>query len=284
MFKDRNIKPMLLKEVDKPFNDTNYIYELKFDGYRVIIYVSPNSFNILSRNGNDITYLYPELRDIQKIVSTKVIFDGEIIVNGGSFSDLQIRSHLKDFNKIKKMQKKLPVSFVVFDILYENKNLMMLPLYKRKEVLLKYPETDFFIHSKIYSDGIKLFSLIKKRGLEGIVAKKKDGLYYHSKRTDECVKIKNFKKQEFYVHGYVKNKMKFSLLLGEYRNNLFYYVGKVSIMPDNEIFNDIKRVPKSKNKFVNYNNEASYIQIKYKILVHFMERTHDYVLRQPFLK
>ena len=59
---------MLLEEVDKPFNDKDYLYEIKFDGIRALIYVSKNTFKIMSRNGNDLTSKYPELKDIQKIV------------------------------------------------------------------------------------------------------------------------------------------------------------------------------------------------------------------------
>ena len=72
-----NLDPMLLKEIAKPFSNKDYLYELKFDGIRALIYVSKDYFFIQSRNGKDLTVFYPELKEIQKLVhNKKVIFDG----------------------------------------------------------------------------------------------------------------------------------------------------------------------------------------------------------------
>ena len=109
---------MLLEEVNEPFNDKNFLYEIKFDGIRALIYVSKNSFKILSRNGTNLTNKYLELKKIQKLVGNhEIIFDGEIIATEGalpSFSLLQKR------NKIKKITDKIieevPVTFIAFDI------------------------------------------------------------------------------------------------------------------------------------------------------------------------
>ena len=152
MFEDKNLKPMLLKEVSKPFNDSKYIYELKFDGIRAIIYASKDEFVIKSRNGVDITQSYPELKSIQKIVRKKeVIFDGEIVIlenKKPSFKKLQERSNLKNKDKIKDVALEMPVIFVAFDILFENKELINLPLDKRLKYLSKYEDTNYFIKSK----------------------------------------------------------------------------------------------------------------------------------------
>ena len=67
-----NFKPMLLKEIDKPFNSKDYLYEIKYDGIRVLIYVSPKTIKIISRNLNDITYLFPELNILKDKVTKKV--------------------------------------------------------------------------------------------------------------------------------------------------------------------------------------------------------------------
>ena len=79
----QSFSPMLLSEVSKPFTSKDYLYELKYDGIRALIFVSPKSFKIMSRNRRNITSLFPELREIQSLVSDKVIFDGEIV----SFKD-----------------------------------------------------------------------------------------------------------------------------------------------------------------------------------------------------
>ena len=99
LWKDRPLKPMLLKEVDKPFNDKDYIYEIKLDGIRGIVYVNKTTINIYSRNGKEITHLYPELENIKEIVSKNTIFDGEIVLfenNKPSFSKLLERNNTKN--------------------------------------------------------------------------------------------------------------------------------------------------------------------------------------------
>jgi len=244
MFDSKNIKPMLLGEISKPFNNSNFLYELKYDGYRVIIYVSKDKLEIRSRKA---------------------------------------RSHLKDKNKIAKLAEEYPVVFVAFDILYQDRELINKKLIERKEILNKYTDTNFFVKSKIFNDGIKLFNKIKKLDLEGIVAKEKDSFYVPNKRVNFWIKIKNFKKGEFIVHGIVFNKEKYSLLIGEYRNKKLYYVGKVSVTSKNKILKDLLKIKQSKNIFVNCQEEAKYILPTEKILVHFMEKTLNGSLREPFI-
>ena len=192
------LSPMLLKEIDKPFIDDNYIFELKYDGIRTLLYVSPKTFKLITRNGNDLANIYPELKSVQNIVGKhKVIFDGEIVAfkNGKpSFSELQHRNHLKNISKIKLMINEIPVCFVVFDIIYFDKDLTNLTLMERKKILNDFTDTDIFIKTKMYNDGLKLFKHIKKIGLEGIVAKQKDSKYILGKRVDNWIKINNFKK------------------------------------------------------------------------------------------
>ena len=119
LWKNRNFTPMLLKEIDKPFNSKKYYYELKYDGYRALIFVNKNEIYIQSRNKNDITFLYPELSNIKKIVNKNVIFDGEIVIfenNKPSFNKISKRSKLKNKNIIKKESINNPVIFIAFDI------------------------------------------------------------------------------------------------------------------------------------------------------------------------
>lgn len=287
MFESKMLKPMLLKEIESPFNDDNYLYELKYDGYRVIIYASESEFIIRSRNNIDITNLYPELKSIKKLVKNKkVIFDGEIIAveNGKpSFHKLQARSHLKDISKIKDLAQKNPVTFIAFDILYMNKELINEYLIKRKKLLAKFPDTEVFIKSALFKNGLELFNVVKSLGLEGIIAKEKNSLYFPSKRVDFWLKIKNYQQAYFYVHAYIFNKNKYSLYLGEYKNNCLYFVGKISVMPNNKIMQEILKLKKSKNLFKNYYKQPNFVRPSKKVFVKFIEKTDNGMLREPFL-
>ena len=138
MFHNYNIRPMLLSENAKVLQDNRYLYEIKFDGIRALIFVSKNKFKILSRKGIDITNYYPELNVIQKIVgNNKVIFDGEIIATLRglpSFSLLQKRWRTKKVSR--KLIADIPVSFVAFDILLVC--IFLSILYKLLFVLLRF--------------------------------------------------------------------------------------------------------------------------------------------------
>lgn len=283
-------KPMLLTEVNKSFDDDEYLYELKFDGICATIHVSPSTFIIYNRNGYDITYLYPELKDIQKNVKDKCIFDGEIVSFENtypSFSKLQQRSHTKDKSKIAAFAENEPVCFVVFDCLYKNKKIITLPLIERKKVLEKFKDSNYFIKVQYtLKEGNKLFKKVKKANLEGIVAKKINSEYEINTRTRNWLKIKNFKDEEFYVGGYIDTKAKTSLLLGEYRDNKFYFVGKVSITRTRDIYNKLARMKKkSKSPFYEYQEKnAKYVNPKLKCEVTYLERTKCNNLRQPVFK
>ena len=97
IFQEKNIKPMLLEEQKEPFNSDKHYFEIKYDGIRALIYVSPKEFVIKSRNNKDITRKFPELKEIQKLVNFPTIFDGELVIfknNIPDFSEILKRSHL----------------------------------------------------------------------------------------------------------------------------------------------------------------------------------------------
>ncbi|CDF10829.1 putative uncharacterized protein [Mycoplasma sp. CAG:776] len=286
MFHNYKLRPMLLWEKSKIFQDSNYLYEIKFDGFRAFIYVSRKKFVILSRNGNDVTKKYPELSEMQKIVGEhEVIFDGEIIttLNGlPNFSLLQKRSRSKKITD--KIMEDIPVSFIAFDILYDNKDLTKNSLAKRKEYLNHYEDTLYFIKSKVYFDGKALFKLIKKVGLEGVVAKFKKSQYFCGERTKEWVKIKNIKVDQFLVHGYQEKTNTFTLFLGEYRNQQFYFVGKVSVHKKHELIDQLKRLKKTENMFINLDEKAFYVFPKIEVRVHYLEKSKAGILRHAVLE
>lgn len=286
IWKERCWTPMLLKEVFKPFNSKEFIYELKFDGYRAIIFTDGKKLQVQSRNQEDITYLFPELQDIKKLVNGKVIFDGEIVIlknNIPSFKELQKRSHLKDSKKIWYCSKENPVVFICFDILYENKDITSLTLLERKNILNKYSNNDVFIKNRyIENNGIKYFNTIKRLNLEGIVAKKINSTYEINKRTDAWLKIKNIQKEIFYVAGYSMNKNNtLSLYLGELINNKLYYCGKVLLGNKNSFYDKIINLKTiDKSPFIDFDKNIHYIN-KIKCYIEYLEKTSNNHLRHP---
>ncbi len=183
LFETKNISPMLLNEVKEPFDDDDYIYELKLDGIRCVAYIEPKSVTLQNKRFKDLTDIYPELSDISKCVKKRVILDGELVVltdGKPDFYALQKRSLMGDKFRISLAAKKNPVQFVAYDIIYfDGKDLTDLPLLKRKEILEKNVKEGFNLSISRYisTQGKAFFELAKKENLEGIVARKKDGLY-----------------------------------------------------------------------------------------------------------
>ncbi len=235
----------------------------------------------------DLTPIYGELKEIQNIFKNDVILDGEIVAfeNGlPSFSLLQSRSHIKDKKKIEAYTSQIPVCFVCFDILYLNKDLSTLPLIERKKILSHFDDTDTFIKSTyIKENGIELFEKIKKKDLEGIVAKKIDSIYEPDHRTHNWIKIKNLKSGSFYVGGYSLNKVNASVYLGEYKEKKFFYIGKVSVPQNKPFYKELQDAAKLKtspfqDKII---KDATYLKPTLKIKVKYLEKTRSGSLRQP---
>ena len=282
-------EPMLLSEIKEPFDSKDYLFEIKFDGIRALIFVSPTQFAIYSRHKVEITHQFPELKEIQKLVKRPTIFDGEItsFVDGKpNFSKLQERVHLKSREKIRKQSEENPVVFMAFDLLFEGDDLTQYPLIKRKRRLSIYPDTSYFVKTFFVDTyGKKLFQKVKEIDLEGIVAKQKKSLYEKNKRTDTWLKIKNKKRDSFLIGGYLEkeNTPFVSLLLGEVRKNDFYYVGKVSVAKKYKIYQKIKKQKQRKTTpFVNYEEtDAIYLTPKLSCVIEYLEVSSNGKIRHP---
>lgn len=286
---NKDIKPMLLGEVREVFDSKEYLYEVKYDGIRVLVFVSKDKVVIRSRYGIDITGLFPEMMVLCKMVECNVIFDGEIIMldnNKVSFSKLQKRIHLKNKKTIEFLSKTNPVIFICFDIIYEGKDLINLSLLERKDVLSNYKDNDVFIKSTyVIGDGTKLFNAIKKLDMEGIVAKKINSKYLVNERSDNWLKIKNYKSGNFIILGYINKEEShvISLVLGEYLNKKIVYVGKVILGKKRNLTDKILKMKKSKAVVKIKDKDVIYIKPEIKCLIKYLERTENGLLRQPFV-
>ena len=283
----KEFTPMLLKEVDEVFDNENYLYEVKYDGIRVLVFVSNDSVVIKSRYGIDITKLFPELSCLSKMVNGKVIFDGEIIIlDDGrvSFSKLQKRFHLKNKKTIDFLSKTNPVVFMCFDVLYENRDLINLSLLERKEILNNYEDNEVFVKSTyVYGKGSKLFKAIKSLDMEGIVAKKIDSKYLINERSDNWIKIKNYKSDDFLILGYINKENVISLVLGELLKGRIVYVGKVSLGKKRSLANKIMNMKEVKALIDIKDKDVIYVKPNVKCEVKYLERTSNGLLRQPFI-
>ena len=223
------IKPMLATLVDEPFDDPNWLYEVKWDGYRALGFINKGEANLLSRNNKTFNEKFYPIHRILEKWDINAVVDGEIIVLNekgvSNFGDLQNWRSEADGDLV----------YYVFDLLwYDGKNLMGLPLNERQAILKEIlPTNDDRVRlSKVFNaSGVDFFNAAERMGLEGIIAKKADSTYSPDLRSKEWLKIKVHKRQEVIIGGYTKNedtsKQFSSLLLGVYENGALQYVGKV---------------------------------------------------------
>lgn len=194
--------------VGSPFDSSDYVFELKFDGMRAVVYLSEATTVLINRNGRDITQKYPELNTLHQAVTTACVLDGEIIsIENGrpSFSRLQDRMQLFNQTRINAMATLNPVQYVVFDILQINDSeIISKPLVERKKILHKIVrQSPFIVISQfVEGKGIQLFEAAKKQGLEGIVAKRKDSTYKEGVKTFDWQKIKVTHDEDFAIDDY----------------------------------------------------------------------------------
>lgn len=280
IFEERAALPMLLESC-KPFDSEDYIFELKLDGIRCLLYSDGKSVVLRNRKNNDMTSSFPELSDICGRISGKVILDGELVClkNGKpDFYALQARDRYR-------------ATFAVFDVIYRDGEILTgKPLEFRKELLDKITdENEFIAVSRFISGkGKELFAQVEKKGLEGIVAKKKGSLYHMGKRSRDWLKIKCTKEEVFFLCGYTlyPDKTPKDLILGSQSGGKMEYRGKVflGLSPQNR-----KRVGEFGKKYFSphppFPSEISAVWIvpEVKCRVEYLDQTES-ALRQPIFR
>jgi bifunctional non-homologous end joining protein LigD len=224
------IAPMLAKLVDAPFNDENWLFEIKWDGYRVLSFVDKAKVQLYSRNKNSFNSLFPSVVEELKNLNAQVILDGEVVVvdKNGKSSFEQLASFQRNQTGA--------LTYFIFDILfYDGQDLRSLPLMERKERLKKllanFNSLQIRYNDHVEEKGIEFFKKAVKSKLEGIIGKNKQSVYV-SKRSSEWVKIKTALRQEALIGGFTRPKggrKKFgSLLIGVYdKKGGFEYIGNV---------------------------------------------------------
>src|SRR6056297_796624 len=229
------LSPMLATLSHEHFSNENWIYEQKLDGERCLAFKSGKEIKLMSRNKKKLNERYPEIIDVlTELKGGDFIIDGEIVAFDGnitSFSKLQKRMHLTSKKEVK--QSDVDVFYYLFDICYANGyDLTSLPLTERKNILkhlLSFEEPVRILDYR-EKEGEKFLSEACKKGWEGLIAKKKNSKYAHS-RSKNWLKFKCSKRQDLIIIGYTdpqgERKGFGALLMGYYRQWELVYAGKV---------------------------------------------------------
>ena len=199
---------MLAEEAKEPFSDPRFVYELKYDGYRLLVVVEDGRCELVYRRGSKATDLYPEIaRAASLLPFSRLVLDGELVCLDDSarpsFSRLQQRSQLRRTADVAVAAVRLPATLQAFDILaFENFDLRSLSLVERKailrEVLPKAGPLRYVDH--IQGEGVLFYDEVQRMGLEGVMAKRADSKYRPG-RSSLWMKLKTDKVADFVVIG-----------------------------------------------------------------------------------
>ena len=230
---------MLATSVDDPFDDPDWFFEIKWDGYRAVAFIDKGKLRLVSRNQNDLTAQFSELRELPSLVKARTaILDGEIVAldeeGRPSFSLMQQRTGIRSGGRRTASRSDVPISYFVFDLIYlDGYDLRRVSLEDRKQALAQIvtaSETVRFSEHYL-SSGIALFEAAKQKGLEGILAKRR-GSCYEERRTRDWLKIKVTQTVDCVIGGYTEpegSRQYFgALVLGLYnKKNELISVGQV---------------------------------------------------------
>lgn len=283
------IKPMLAKLTDRAFKSEDWIFEVKWDGYRAIAELKGTSVQLYSRNGLSFAERYTSIIRELKKMKLKAVLDGEIVVldehGRPSFQKLQLyeKTHSQ-------------VIYYVFDLLeYNGTDLKAQPLIERKELLRRIlPENDLVRYCDHYDeDGIAFFKSIREKNLEGMIAKEKRSHYLPGKRTDTWLKVKNHAIEEAVIAGYTaprKSRQYFgALILGIYnKEGRLEYAGHTgtgftaaSLKYLHEKLKPLVRSHSPFDKAIKVNSPVTWVEPVLVANIKYSEITNDKIFRHP---
>jgi len=298
------VEPMKALLVDELPKGPDWIYELKFDGVRALAIEDNRDIKLISRSGKDLGSKYHELLDpLKKLPAKQAVLDGEIVA-----LDEQGRS---SFQLLQSHQmagvKRPPLFYYVFDLInLDGKDLTGVPLFQRKamlETLVANVSPAIRFSPSIKADSARLMREMKARGLEGLVAKRRDSKYEPGRRSGAWAKFKWTYQQEFVIGGYTQPKGTRThfgaLLVGYYEKDKFLFAAKVGtgfdqkllaslhdkfkelIRPDCPFANLPEKRPGRQGLSPAEMRRCTWLEPKLVCQVRFAEWTRDHHLRQP---
>lgn len=195
-----DLSPMLATLIKAPFDDPEWVFERKWDGFRVIARIGRGKAALYSRRGKDITARYPRIVSQLRTIPTDAVIDGELVaLDSRGRPNFQLLQNAG--------RRRVRLRYYAFDLLFhDGADIRRFPLLKRKELLKKLlpKRASIRFSEHVVGTGKKYFASAVALGLEGVVAKRADSRYRSNTRSRDWLKIKNVRRQEAVIVGYTK--------------------------------------------------------------------------------
>lgn len=283
-----NYYPMLLGSAKQPFNHDDWVHEPKLDGMRIIAFADKHHARLFSRSGRDVTSIFPEICAALRTVGHKVILDGELIATDADgrpdFDNLQKRWMLCHSSEIREAETIAPTAFYAFDLLgFKSKSLLPYGYAERKKILQSHVEANERLKIiRSFQDGKKLFETTREQGLEGIVSKKSNSLYYPGERSKHWIKVKHKQQTIVVILAWDRDD---GYLLGEMRDNDLRIAGYskfgLTASQADRLIASLKPGP---SIFATGKKELQWFEPTVWMNIEFMTRTKSGALRFPVFK
>jgi bifunctional non-homologous end joining protein LigD len=224
------LRPMQAASAEAPFSSPDYVFEVKWDGLRCIVFRDRDGHvRLLDRGLHDLTADLPEVVAAARRIPPGSVIDGELVAtdNEGRPEYPRLRERLAGGAELKD---KIPTAYLAFDALYlEGKPLLRQPVIRRRARLAKAVEAGghIFVPDHIDEDGVELFEACLDRGLEGVVAKHKLSPYIPGQRSPFWLKVKAVKSDDFVVIGWTGEKPFDALVVGYHEDERLLPCGTV---------------------------------------------------------
>lgn len=279
---------MLAKLYDGPFDDPDWLFEIKWDGYRAIAEVHQENVKLYSRNGLSFENAYPAIAEALAALDIDAVLDGEIVaLDEDGMPSFQLLQHATTEETL--------LCYYVFDLLEMNgHNIEQEPLIARKELLSKllpdHPLIRYCDH--VVAEGKAFFNMLGKRHMEGMIAKKADSVYREGGRTTDWLKIKHIQTDEAVIAGYTSprgaRKHFGSLILGKYEHGKLKFIGHAGTGFDEqslkELYLKMQELITDESPFeekVPVNRTATWLRPELVCNIKFSEKTTDGINRHP---
>ncbi|HEX7061047.1 MAG TPA: DNA ligase D [Woeseiaceae bacterium] len=291
-----DMKPMLATP-GEPFTNPAWVFEIKYDGYRLLAGREQGAVRLISRNGNDLTAVYPEIAEaVAALPYEDFLLDGEVVVHDAeglpSFAGMQQRGRLTRAADIGRAAVQWPATLYAFDLLlFADYDLRKLPLTKRKRLLAELlPSCGAIrVSEHIPEAGEAMYEQLKSMNLEGVVAKRADSPYV-GRRSPDWIKVSARTSDDFAVVGYTPPKGQRSgfgaLLLAQLGADGWVYTGRVGGgFGERELAEATRRLAAAKDAPPPRDPEriagARWIEPAFVVEVRFKQRSSHDLLRQP---
>jgi bifunctional non-homologous end joining protein LigD len=200
------MRPMLATRGSLVPQGDAWTHEVKWDGVRIMAEVAGGDCRLYSRNGNDVTVAWPEVRD-SPLDGRDLLLDGELIaLNDRGIPDFRMlheRIHQRNHKKIEQLSIAVPASYMAFDLLrLDGRDLTDEPLATRRELLQGLELNGRWQVPGVYEDGEMLWQATKQQGLEGVVSKRRNSVYRFGVRSKDWIKLPHRERGSYVVGGW----------------------------------------------------------------------------------